>query len=330
MEQMRKDSWIESVGIGAGILRDGGIVAFPTETVYGLGADAFNEQAVARVFACKGRPRFDPLIVHIAGAGQLPLLASDIPPAAALLVDRFWPGPLTVVLPKKGAVPDLVTAGLPTVAVRMPAHPAALELIRLAGTPVAAPSANRFGRISPTSAAHVTAQLEGLVDLIIDGGSCSVGVESTIVGFFGGMPRLLRAGGIPVEELEAVAGPVLRPETGGERPEAPGQLKRHYAPLTPLIPLDRYAGAPSRDRCGHLAFNGSVPWDRGFGAVEVLSEQGDLAQAAARLFAALHWLDGLDLEAIVHDPIPMRGLGLAINDRLRRGAAGNVTGEDAT
>ncbi|MCT8158922.1 L-threonylcarbamoyladenylate synthase [Pseudoruegeria sp. SHC-113] len=295
------------------VLRSGGLVAFPTETVYGLGADAGNDAAVAQIFEAKARPQFNPLIVHVASLEAAQALA-DFPDAALRLAQAFWPGPLTLVVPMKPGAPlsKLVSAGLPTVGLRVPDAPLAQALFEAAGCPVAAPSANPSGKISPTQAAHVAQGLDGRIDAILDGGACGVGVESTIVGFDGETPVLLRPGGLPAEALEAAIGAPLR--LGGSSPDAPsspGQLESHYAP-----------GAPVRlnaqeKRAGEVLL--------GFGAVEGadlnLSPAGDLLEAAANLFAMLHELDGAEAEAIAVSPIPETGLGRAINDRLRRAAA---------
>lgn len=306
------------------ILRNGGTVAFPTETVYGLGASALDPHAVARIFEIKQRPRFDPLIVHVSSVAQGRQVARAWPDAARALTRRFWPGPLTLVLPKAEAVPDIVTAGLSTVALRMPAHPLALALIAEAGVPIAAPSANRFGSLSPTTSEHVRMQLGEAVDLVLDGGPCRVGIESTVVALSGG-PLLLRAGGTPVEEIEDVIGPVQRPGTDPERPASPGQSARHYASRTPLILCEDWLEREElRDR-GDSTRSGLLtlrpPRTEGpFEAVEVLSASGDLPEAAANLFAALYRLDALGLDRIVAVKVPDVGLGLAINDRLRRAA----------
>jgi len=304
----------------ANILNQGGVVAFPTETVYGLGADALNAEAAARIFEIKQRPHFDPLIVHVWSPGQLSLLVTEIPAAAQALIDRFWPGPLTLILPKTGRVPDIVTAGLPSVAVRMPGHPMALELLRQANTPIAAPSANRFGCTSPTTAQHVLDQLGSRVDLIVDGGSCSVGIESTIVSLLDETPALLRTGGIAAEEIERVIGPLRRPSAPSpDRPAAPGQLSRHYAPRTPLLFCERCVPPAHSVRTGLLTFREPDPQNR-FAAVEVLSAGGNLREAAANLFAAIHRLDAMNLDCICAELFPDTGLGQAINDRLRRAA----------
>ena len=305
----------------ADCLRSGGIVAFPTETVYGLGAVLFNETALARVFEAKNRPRFDPLIVHIADRESLANLVESVPDTAQTLAERFWPGPLTLVLPKKAAVPDLATAGLPTVAVRMPSHPLALDLIRRVGIPLAAPSANAFGHVSPTTAQHVRDGLGARVDRILDGGPCAVGVESTIVSFATGTPTLLRPGGLPAEAIEALIGPLTSPAatTAGQALPAPGMLPRHYAPRTPLSLTDTVqpAAMPADQRVGLLAFR--PPADpAAFAMIEILSETGDLREAAARLFGALRRLDAAGLDRIEAEPVPDIALGRAINDRLRR------------
>lgn len=303
----------------ADIIRQGGIVAFPTETVYGLGADAFAPLAVARIFEVKGRPHFDPLIVHVASHHDLGKLVVDIPGNAEKLMTRFWPGPLNVVLPKREEVPDIVTAGLPTVAVRMPNHGMALRLIELSGSPIAAPSANPFGYLSPTTADHVRDQLGDRVDLILDGGPCPVGVESTILSFSEGKPKLLRPGGVPLEEIEFVIGKVEIAPIKKNSPSAPGMLPRHYAPRTPIV-LDTEEGASDsykNKKVGLLAFR-EPREGRTFHHTEVLSQKGDLSEAAANLFAAIRRLDALNLNVIVAEIIPEIGLGRAIMDRLRR------------
>ena len=309
----------ETIQQGAEIIRNGGVVAFPTETVYGLGADAFNPIAIARVFEIKNRPYFDPLIVHIADLEEMSRLATVIPLSAEKLIKRFWPGPLTIFLLKKEEVPDIVTAGLPTVAIRMPRHPIALQLIKKADRPIAAPSANPFGYVSPTTAEHVREQLGNRVDLILNGGPCEVGLESTILSFSEGRPRLLRPGGLPLEEIESVIGGVETSPVEEKKPSSPGRLPRHYAPRTPIV-IERWKenlGAYQNKKIGLLAFrevNVSFP----FYHVEVLSPEGDLREAAANLFAAIRRLDVLNLDLILAEPVPEVGLGRAIMDRLRR------------
>lgn len=301
----------EAIAEAARRIRDGALVAFPTETVYGLGADASNGRAVAAIFAAKGRPRFNPLICHVLGEGQAEAIAELDAPARALIA-RFWPGPLTLVLPRRPGTPVslLATAGLDSVAVRAPDHAIARALIEAVGRPVAAPSANRSGSLSPTAATHVSASLRDGVAMILDGGPCRVGVESTIVALLGGRPTLLRPGGIPVDVIEAVTGPLATPGEGPLR--APGMLSRHYAPDRPL----RLEANDRRPREALLGF--------GAGMAEAdlnLSAAGDLAEAAANLFAMLRALDRPDVAAIAVAPVPETGLGVAINDRLRRAAA---------
>jgi L-threonylcarbamoyladenylate synthase len=305
------------------IIKRGGIVAFPTETVYGLGADAFHPLAVARVFEVKRRPYFDPLIVHVANDEDLEKLIIEIPSDARKLMERFWPGPLTVVLLKRENVPDIVTAGLPTVAIRMPKHPMTLSLIGLVGSPIVGPSANPFGYLSPTTAEHVRDQLGGQIDFILDGGPCEVGVESTIVSFFKKRPMLLRPGGVPLEEIESIIGRVEISPLREERASAPGMLPRHYAPRTPIV-LDwskKNLNSYRNKKVGLLAFQEpeeSLKFDH----IEILSEKGDFREAAANLFSAIRRLDTLNLDLILAETIPEVGLGRAIMDRLRR-ASGN-------
>ncbi len=309
----------------AAVLRSGGLVAFATETVYGLGADALRPEAVARIFEAKRRPHFDPLIVHLSEASEVEPLVAEWTPLARQLAEAFWPGPLTLVLPRRPVVPDLVTSGLPSVAVRVPGLESARELIRRAGCPVAAPSANLFGRVSPTTASHVLEQLGDRIDLVLDDGTCRVGIESTIIDLSADRPRLLRPGGTPVEEIEAVIGPVERPSAFGaeSRPSAPGQLPQHYAPQTPVRLVTCWDDVPADETAAALGFT-SVPADRRFGTVEVLSPSGDLREAAARFFAALRQLDRSGASVIWAEAFPPQGLGLALNDRLQRAAAATL------
>lgn len=308
----------------ADIIRRGGLVGMPTETVYGLAAHALDPHAVARIFEAKERPAFDPLIVHIPDVSWMPRIAAEFPELAQRLAARFWPGPLTMLLPKTAAVPDLVTSGLPDVAVRIPDHPMALKLMRMSDCPVAAPSANLFGRISPTTALHVADQLAGRVDYILDGGPSGVGVESTVVRL-SPRPGLLRPGGVSLEDLVQIAGAmeiVASTDHPGEVAQsAPGMLPQHYAPRTPLI-LDPSTGQTLRGRWGVLCFQ-RVPDGREFSAQEVLSPDGSLPEAAANFFAALRRLDELALDGIVAESFPEAGLGRALNDRLRRAASGS-------
>jgi len=300
----------------ARVLGEGGLVAFPTETVYGLGADATNGAAVARLYAAKGRPRFNPLIAHVAdldAALSLARFSED----AKRLAAAFWPGPLTLVLPKADgcAVSELATAGLDSIAVRVPDHPVARDLLEAFGKPVVAPSANRSGHVSPTAASHVHADLGGRIDLIIDGGATSVGVESTIVSCLA-VPTLLRPGGLPRDAIERVLGHALavaEPSTD-EAPLAPGMLASHYAPKTPL----RLNARDVRDGEALLAFGTNIP---DAARVLNLSPTGDLVEAAANLFSHLRALDAYGARGIAVMPIPNDDLGEAINDRLARAAA---------
>ena len=302
----------DEVEAAADVLRAGGVLAFATETVYGLGADARNGDAVAAVYAAKGRPAFNPLIIHVADlavAEQYGVFSDT----ARLLADAFWPGPLSLVVPvREGAgLSSLVTVGLDTVAIRVPAHEGARALLQAFDGPVAAPSANPSGRISPTRSAHVLAGLDGRIDGILEGGDCAVGLESTIV-LAGDEAALLRAGGVAVEDIEAVLrGQIARPEDP-DTPQSPGQLASHYAPNAPV----RINVTDKRD--GEVLI--------GFGAVEdadfSLSDMGSVNEAAANLFAVLHAADALaGGRGIAVSPVPMVGLGLAINDRLKRAAA---------
>lgn len=306
----------------AAILRQGGLVGMPTETVYGLAADATDPVAVARIFKAKGRPRFDPLIVHIADPADLDQVGEPSP-ADRVLAERFWPGPLTLIMPRKPCIPEVVTSGLPNVAVRCPDHRLARALIRAAGRPLAAPSANRFGSISPTTAAAVRQELGAQVDLILDGGTCRVGVESSVVRTWPS-PVLLRPGGIAREDLAAVLRmPVALADDEARLAslpaESPGRLPRHYAPRIPVrlkVPAQAWTPGPQVAR---LAFQGhDLPAD---GVNLVLSRSGDLIEAAAHLFAGLRLLDGSGCQVIEVETVPETGLGLAINDRLRRAAA---------
>jgi L-threonylcarbamoyladenylate synthase len=305
----------EAVAKAAEALASGEIVAFPTETVYGLGANALDARAVARVFAAKERPRFNPLIVHVPGLAEAERYAvvNDI---ARLLAQAFWPGPLSLVLKKRasGGIADLVSAGLETIALRAPAHPVAQALLAAVKLPIAAPSANRSGRISPTTAAHVEAELDDRPAMILDGGPCPLGIESTVVAVLGDAPALLRPGALPREAIELVLGAPLAGAAANHRGASPGQLETHYAPTTPLR-LGAVRAAPDEVL---LAFGEDVP--AGARATINLSAGGNLEEAAARLFAALRELDQAGATAIAVMPIPALGLGEAINDRLQRAA----------
>jgi L-threonylcarbamoyladenylate synthase len=306
----------EAIADAVAALRRGDLVAFPTETVYGLGADATNARAVAAIFEAKGRPRFNPLIVHVADVAAAEHLGR-LTALGRRLADALWPGPLTLVLERQPDCPiaDLATAGLPTVAVRVPAHAIAQRLLAEAGVPVAAPSANRSGHVSPTTAAHVAADLAGSVAIILDGGPTAVGLESTVVDVTGGAPVILRRGGVSRESIAEVMGAPIEVASGhADRPASPGMLARHYAPATHL----RLNASEVRDGEALLAFGPRMPAHAG--PVVNLSTSGDLAEAAANLFAALRTLDAAGAIAIAAMPIPEEGLGEAINDRLRRAA----------
>ena len=325
------------VDLAVGLLEKGEVVALPTETVYGLGADAMNSDAVAKVFAAKQRPSFDPLIVHVGSYEQVDEVA-DVPDELREVIDKLmkahWPGPLTLILPKKECVPDIVTSGLPSVAVRMSAHPLMKAIIRKLGRPIAAPSANRFGRISPTSASAVEKELSGLIPMIIDGGACREGLESTIIrpeisadaGKKGVLIHVLRAGPVTKEMLQRF-GKVVRVKRNRSEhaPEAPGQLASHYAPVTPLRLLAKpsdFKPEPSK-RYGLLSYCGSDK--AGFiglhdwSVVEELSPgNGKLAEAAVRFFYVLRLLDESGVDEIIAEPVSETGLGVAIMDKLRR------------
>jgi L-threonylcarbamoyladenylate synthase len=304
------------------LLRKGEIVALPTETVYGLAADALNAIAVAKIFEAKERPRFDPLIVHLPDRDWLEKVA-DLPAQDRQLIlklaDKFWPGPFTMVLPKRQIIPEIVTAGLDTVAVRVSAHPVFSEIIREFGKPLAAPSANRFGRVSPTAAQHVLDDLQDRITLIIEGGPTAHGIESTIVAIRGGKIDILRRGPITAEQLSELA--KIDVVAAGKKVSVPGQLPAHYAPKTRLRLIgDAKSFSPDKDqRVGLLAWN-PVKSGRNFAAVRCLSERQDLREAAANLFRCLRELDALDLDVILAERVPSQGLGAAIMDRLRRGA----------
>jgi len=315
-------------------LKSGKLIALPTETVYGLGAHAFNPTALASIFEVKQRPFFDPLIIHIATLSELKTLCSEINDKAKTLIKKFWPGPLTLVLPKSLQVPDIATAGLSSVAVRMPAHPVAQALLKACGFPIAAPSANPFGRLSPTTAEHVQAHFSKGIEFILDGGPCSIGVESTILSLMEVTPVLLRAGGITREEIEALIGPIRLGASVLKTPQAPGQLEGHYAPRT-LLRLVESGSRPISDanvntnfnsnskRIGFLAFQTS-PTHFDYASVEILSNSGDLNEAATHLFSCLHRMDKLNLDLIEVEAIPKVGLGVAIMDRLEKAEAGSA------
>ncbi|MEN6476971.1 MAG: L-threonylcarbamoyladenylate synthase [Rectinema sp.] len=317
-----KDLAIAGDAIARGLL-----VAIPTETVYGLGADAFDPIAVARIFEAKRRPNFDPLIVHIARIGDAERVAASIPAKARALMDALWPGPLTLILPKRSEVPDIVTSGLETVALRFPSHPVARRVIELSGTVVAAPSANPFGYLSPTTAEHVASMLGDKIDFIVDGGPCEVGVESTVLDACVDPPRVLRPGGMALDSIRRVIGDIDLFDRKVATPTSPGQLESHYAPHAALY-LFEYGSLPAAAKPGLIDPVSSIAlaFDRArgdalrecglFEAVECLSERGDAREAAARLFSILHRLDAEGRTQIWAEKIPAEGLGAAVNDRL--------------
>ena len=320
----------------AAVLRRGGLLGIPTETVYGLGANGLDEGAVGRIFAAKGRPQDNPLILHIPSADRLERYCRDIPAAAYVLAGRFWPGPLTMILRRKPLVPDAVTAGLDTVGMRCPAHPVCRAILAAADLPVAAPSGNTSGRPSPTTAADMLEDMDGKIDAIVDGGPCAVGVESTIIDLTERPPRLLRPGGVTLEELEAVLGEVAvdpavtRLMGAGEKPRAPGMKYRHYAPKAPVTVVK---GAPAQaaryirrhigDADGVICFNEFVPLFEGH-PVEPIGPADDPAEHARRVFDALRYFDGTDVQRIwAQCPDPV-GIGLAVSNRLNKAAGFHI------
>ncbi|QDT94382.1 Threonylcarbamoyl-AMP synthase [Gimesia algae] len=317
-----------NIQAAANLIQNGELVAFATETVYGLGANALNTRAVAQIFAVKQRPHFDPLIVHIANTDQLDELTSEFSLTAEKLASTFWPGPLTLVLPKKKVVPDLVTSGLDSVAIRIPAHPVARRLLELTQLPIAAPSANKFGRLSPTRAVDVAEQLGDEIKLILDGGPCTVGVESTVIQCTGEDPVLLRPGGISLEEIQACIGEIrlaeIKDYAEANSQVSPGMLPKHYAPRTRLVIVDHPEQLPEAGALGVLSL---YPLEQTefrnceFSAQQILSPSGDLSIAAANFFAALRKLDVSGIDQIVALRLPETGLGRTINNRLERAAA---------
>jgi L-threonylcarbamoyladenylate synthase len=312
------------------LLYAGEIVGLPTETVYGLAADALNPLAIAKIFEAKERPRFDPLIVHLPDRAWLKKIV-DLPAKdrqlILKLVEKFWPGPFTMVLPKREIIPEIVTSGLDTVAVRMSAHPVFAEVVRVFGKPLAAPSANRFGRISPTTAQHVQDELDGRIPLVVDAGPATHGIESTIVAIRTGKIDILRRGPISAEQLSEFG--KIEITAPAEKVFVPGQLPSHYAPKTPLRlvkDFDSFLPKPNQ-HCALLAWN-AIENDERFIAIRNLSERKDLREGAANLFRHLRELDALDVDLIVAEPVPDRGLGAAIMDRLRRASHGSLDALD--
>lgn len=308
----------ENIKSAAAEIRNGNLVAFPTETVYGLGADGLNPIAAAKIFKAKNRPSFNPLILHVADHAMLEKIVEIKSDKIDKLIEEFWPGPLTLVIDKTEMVPEIITAGHPTVAVRMPSHPVALELIKEAGTPIAAPSANAFSQLSPTKAEHVVNQLGENVDVILDGGECNVGVESTIIKITEDEVILLRPGGLAVEKIENIVGKVLPKKMDTNSPIAPGMLPFHYSPRIPLkninsVDLNRID--PNKTACLFFDKNGT---GQTFEVEKYLSESGDLTEAAANLFAYLHELEAMEVDLILFEEVEEVGLGKAIMDRLRK------------
>lgn len=303
----------------ADLLSQSQVIGIPTETVYGLAGNAYDPTAIAKIFVVKGRPHFDPLIVHTSSMARIGEFVEDMPAKAALLSKELWPGPLTMIFRKKPVIPDLVTAGLPTVAVRIPNHPLTLKLLKKLDFPLAAPSANPFGYISPTCAAHVDAQLGQKIGYVLDGGSCAVGIESTILSFKDENPRVLRLGGCTLEHLQALVGTMQVADAPTANPQAPGMLKSHYAPRTPFLigNIPQLVQQHWGKRLGVLSFS-KIQEGVSEGRQFVLSEKADLAEAATRLFTGLRKLDSLNLQLIVSEYVPDEGLGRAINDRLSR------------
>jgi len=308
----------ENIKIAAEAILEGDIVAFPTETVYGLGADGLNPKAVAKIFEAKERPSFNPLIMHVSSTEQLEELVYIENKVVYKLIEKFWPGPLTLVLPKRPIVPDIVTAGNETVAVRMPRHPVAIELLKSVNKPISAPSANKFGFLSPTTAEHVEKQLQDKVDIILNGGQSVVGVESTILEITEDSVFLLRHGGISIDELKKICSSIEEKEADPQNPNAPGQLLHHYAPK---IPIKFIAEAKEEEllwkRVGGLLISEDKT-NIDFDVVKFLSKTGDLTEIAANLFAHLHELEEMDLDIILVEPIKKEGLGVAIMDRLTK------------
>ena len=309
----------QDIDYAAKLLADGALVAIPTETVYGLAANALDTNAVVKIFSAKNRPSFDPLIVHVSSSEKLGQYVEHIPEAAAKLANTFWPGPLTLLLRKRGIIPDVVTSGLDTVGIRCPNHSLTLSLLNKLFFPLAAPSANPFGYISPTTAQHVNDQLGDQVEYILDGGPCRVGIESTIVGFSNRLPIIYRVGGINQIDIEEVIGPVEEKLSNNSNPLAPGQLDSHYAPRKKLqiSTLKNILDKSNDARVGILLFKHAEFSSKN---TLVLSPNGDPNEAASNLFSMLRKLDQMDIDLILVEPAPNNGIGKAINDRLQRAA----------
>ncbi len=310
----------DSIEKAIDILNREELVAIPTETVYGLAGNIYSEKAIKKIFELKKRPFFNPLIVHIHDIKQLDELAISIPDKARLLAKTFWPGGLTLVLKKQSKISGWVTSGKDTVAIRMPDHPVALKLLKQLSFPLAAPSANPFGRISPTKALHVQEYFGKNLSMVLDGGDCASGIESTIIGFENEEPVLYRLGAISIEEIEEIVGKIIIKNKKENAPEAPGMIARHYAPLTKIYlenNIDEFIKKFPEKKIGVLVFSKEI-YAPQIMHQEILSKKADLKEAASKLFAALHNLDKLDLDMIVAERLPNSGLGLSMNDRLER------------
>lgn len=309
-----------SVADAKKILEGDELVAIPTETVYGLAGNIYSEKAIKKIFETKNRPFFNPLIVHIDSMEKLGQIVCEVPEKAKILATHFWPGSLTLVLKKKETIPDLITAGKDTVAVRIPNHPVTLELLKSLDFPLAAPSANPFGSISPTTATHVADYFQSTLEMVLDGGPCTNGVESTIIGFENENPIIYRLGAISKEEIEAVIGSIQTAKTNDKSPAAPGMLSKHYAPKTKIILTTNLLNSLKKydnSTVGVITFTNEILPD-GIAATEVLSKKGDLKEATANLYAAMHRLDKLNLDLIIASYFPNNQLGNTINDRLLR------------
>ncbi len=304
------------------ILNNEDVVAIPTETVYGLAGNIYSDRAIRKIFEIKQRPLFNPLIVHLHSMEQLEGIANDFPPKAQQLAEAFWPGSLTLVLKKKSVIPDIITAGKDTVAVRIPNHPVTLKLLKELSFPIAAPSANPFNRISPTKAIHVENYFKDSIPMVLEGGECKNGLESTIIGFENNEPILYRLGAVSIEEIENVVGKIKVKNKKEKDPNAPGMLAKHYSPLTKTYLVDdveKFIQDHKDSSIGLLSFSEAITAPN-IKQVEILSQSGDLKEAASNLYSALHALDHSNLDKIVAQRFPDLGLGKSINDRLERAA----------
>jgi len=320
---MQKKSIVSSdIKKAVSILNSDDVVAIPTETVYGLAGNIFSETAIKKIYAVKQRPSFNPLIVHIHSIEQIHELTTEFPEKAKQLAETFWPGSLTLVLPKSDTIPNWITAGKDTVGLRIPNHPVTLELLQSLDFPLAAPSANPSNRISPTQSSHVDEYFKDKIQMVLEGGECKNGIESTIIGFENNEPILYRLGSISIEDIEAVIGKIKIKNKEESKPDAPGMLSKHYSPITNTFladDIDSFLLTIENKKVGVLKFN-DTPLKAKVSHIEVLSTKGNLAEATANLYAALHKLDDLDLDIIIAERLPETGLGKSINDRLERAA----------